>query len=79
MPALCAVFVGFEEILDQRPFNAPMGCPCTAEQLCTAPDLAQFFDEECNIPRHGSRTYSMHGGAGKLTHLCLHPSIIYNS
>ncbi len=57
---------GFEDILSQRPFNAPAACPCTAEALCTAPDLAPFFDAQCNVPRHGSRTYSMHGGAGKL-------------
>ena len=57
---------GFEDILSQRPFIAPAACPCTAEALCTAPDLAPFFDAQCNVPRHGSRTYSMHGGAGKL-------------
>ncbi|DBA89858.1 TPA: hypothetical protein ACH3X2_004716 [Trebouxia sp. C0005] len=57
---------GFEDILSQRPFNAPAACPCTAEALCTAPDLAPFFDQQCNVPRHGSRTYSMHGGAGTI-------------
>lgn len=63
---------GFEDILSQRPFNAPAACPCTAEALCTAPDLAPFFDQQCNVPRHGSRTYSMHGGAGKLPFLACH-------
>lgn len=55
----------YGDLVRQRPFNAPIGCPCTAEQLCNAPDLADYFDDDCNIPRHGVRTYSIHGGAGK--------------
>ena len=58
------VYAGFEDILDRRPFDAPRGCPCTAESLCKVPDLAPFFNANCDLPRHGSRTYSMHGGAG---------------
>ena len=48
-----------------RPFDAPVGCPCTPELLCGAPDLKHFFPETCAIPRHGERTYSIHGGAGR--------------
>ena len=48
-----------------RPFDAPVGCPCTPELLCGAPDLKHFFSETCAIPRHGERTYSIHGGAGR--------------
>lgn len=59
------VHAEYGELVRQRPFDAPVGCPCTAEQLCNAPDLADYFDDACNIPRHGSRTYSIHGGAGK--------------
>ncbi|KAL3145530.1 hypothetical protein ABBQ32_003355 [Trebouxia sp. C0010 RCD-2024] len=57
---------GFEDVLDKRPFDAPQGCPCTAESLCKAPELAHFFSAKCDVPRHGSRTYSMHGGAGTI-------------
>lgn len=68
---------GFEGVLDKRPFNAPLGCPCTAQQLCNSPDLAQFFNPDCDIPRHGSRTYSMHGGAGTLISVGLMRKVSY--
>ena len=55
---------GYEGVLDKRPFNAPIGCHCTAQQLCNSPDLAHFFNPDCDMPRHGSRTYSILGGAG---------------
>eukprot|EP00891_Asterochloris_glomerata_P005118 jgi/Astpho2/5118/fgenesh1_pg.00073_%23_16_t len=65
-----------EEFMAQdgwRPFDAPVGCPCTPELLCGAPDLKHFFSETCAIPRHGDRTYSIHGGAGgdALIMICL--------
>ena len=49
-------------------FNAPEGCPCTPQLLCAA-DRRQVFDAECNIPLHPVRTFSMHGGAGRLNDL----------
>lgn len=58
-------YAEYGDLVKQRPFDAPIGCPCTAEQLCNAPDLADYFDDDCSIPRHGVRTYSIHGGAGK--------------
>ncbi|KAK9817252.1 hypothetical protein WJX72_011896 [[Myrmecia] bisecta] len=48
-----------------KPFNAPIGCPCTAELLCNTDDR-NIFEDDCSIPRHPIRTYSMHGGAGGL-------------
>lgn len=67
----------FGDLVKQRPFNAPIGCPCTAEQLCNAPDLADYFDDDCSIPRHGVRTYSIHGGAGAIISIGLMKAISY--
>ena len=56
-----------EPWMDELPsFNAPRGCPCTAQLLCQA-DERHLFDADCHIPLHGERTYSMHGGAGKFS------------
>ncbi|KAK9867583.1 hypothetical protein WJX84_007677 [Apatococcus fuscideae] len=55
-----------EPWMDELPaFNAPRGCPCTAQLLCQA-DERHLFESDCHIPLHGERTYSMHGGAGAL-------------
>ena len=30
--------------------------------LCNSKDLVKSFNADCDMPRHGSHTYSMHGG-----------------
>ncbi len=61
-----------EPWMDELPaFNAPRGCPCTAQLLCQA-DERRLFEADCHIPLHGERTYSMHGGAGEMFSLHAH-------
>ena len=45
------------------PFNAPKGCPCTAQLICDS-DERGLFNEFCDMPKAPVATYSMHGGAG---------------
>lgn len=46
-----------------KPFNAPKGCPCTAQLLCET-DERGIFNQYCDVPKAPMSTYSMHGGAG---------------
>lgn len=46
-----------------KPFNAPKGCPCTAQLICEA-DERGIFNQYCDVPKAPMSTYSMHGGAG---------------
>ena len=47
----------------KAPFNAPKGCPCTAQLLCET-DERGIFNKYCDVPKAPLSTYSMHGGAG---------------
>ena len=47
----------------KAPFNAPKGCPCTAQLLCET-DERNIFNKYCDVPKAPLSTYSMHGGAG---------------
>ena len=46
-----------------KPFNAPKGCPCTAQLICET-DERGIFNQYCDVPKAPMSTYSMHGGAG---------------
>lgn len=46
-----------------KPFNAPKGCPCTAQLICQT-DERGIFNQYCDVPKAPMSTYSMHGGAG---------------
>ncbi|KAL3131943.1 hypothetical protein ABBQ38_007639 [Trebouxia sp. C0009 RCD-2024] len=46
-----------------KPFNAPKGCPCTAQLICES-DERGIFNQYCDVPKAPMSTYSMHGGAG---------------
>ena len=47
----------------KKPFNAPKGCPCTAQLICET-DERGIFNQYCDVPKAPMSTYSMHGGAG---------------
>lgn len=48
-----------------KPFVGYPACPCTAEHICRY-DERGFFDEDCSMPVHPHRAYSIHGGAGAI-------------